>query len=418
MPGISNRRNLTGAMWRELTGRIPVAPALPAALALLLVATGPAVADATRRDGVAAQTQWQFAEDGVAFNSAFEGARLSSVERLGAFTYRLHVNPETKPINPSPWYGFEVRTRARQVLDLTMVFDGYRPRYTPWVSRDGVAWERFDLRAYRVDAGNGTARLLLRTSSEPVRVSAQPPVGVQDVENWMAAVAERVGARRLLVATSVQGAKIEAILFGNPQARDMVLVIGRQHPPEITGMRALFAFVDELASDSAAAEAFRHDHLVVVVPLLNPDGVVDGNWRTNSAGTDLNRDWGIFAQPETKGTAGFLADVMKHPGRRMVFALDFHSTWYDIFYTVTEDPSRRPGGVLNRWMAALGTHYPGRIEERPSAASSAVFKNWVFREYGAPSVTYEVGDTTEQELLHELATFAADALMRELSGSE
>ncbi|MDO5506032.1 MAG: M14 family metallopeptidase [Pseudoxanthomonas suwonensis] len=363
----------------------------------------------------AQDARWQFPEDGVEFDATFEGARLNGVERLGAFTYRLHVTPETSPINPSPWYGFEVRTRARQVLDLTMVFDGYRPRYTPWISRDAQAWDRVDLRAYRVDREADAARLLLRASQDAMRVSAQPPVLEADIQAWTSAVADRVPTRRVPVATSVRGRPIEAMLLGNTDARDVVLVLGRQHPPETTGMRALFAFVDALTADSPAARAFRERHLVVVVPLMNPDGVAAGHWRTNSAGTDLNRDWGPFAQPETRGVAEFLAQLMAPASRRMAFALDFHSTWYDIFYTVTEDPARRPGGVLNRWMAAMDARYPGRIEERPSAASSAVFKNWVFREYGAPSVTYEVGDTTEQASLHELATFAAESLMQELT---
>src|SRR3546814_8404193 len=56
---------------------------------------------------------------------------------------------------------------------------------------------------------------------------------------------------------------------------------------------------------------------------------------------------------------------------------------------------------------------PGRIRESASPSGhSAVFKNRAFRQYHAPTVTYEVGDKTGSELLHELATFAADRAMR------
>src|SRR3546814_10318690 len=57
--------------------------------------------------------------------------------------------------------------------------------------------------------------------------------------------------------------------------------------------------------------------------------------------------------------------------------------------------------------------YPGLIRESASpSGNSAVFKNWAFRQYQAPTVTYEVGDKTGSAQLHELATFAADSAMR------
>src|SRR3546814_11349283 len=97
----------------------------------------------------------------------------------------------------------------------------------------------------------------------------------------------------------------------------------------------------------------------------------------------------------------------------LAFAIDFHSTWSDVFYTVEEAPSRRPGGVLRRWIDDMQQRYPGRIRESASpSGNSAVFKNWAFRQYHAPTVTYEVGDKTGSEQLHELATFAADRAMR------
>src|SRR3546814_20046788 len=57
--------------------------------------------------------------------------------------------------------------------------------------------------------------------------------------------------------------------------------------------------------------------------------------------------------------------------------------------------------------------YPGRIRESASpSGNSAVFKNWAFRQYQAPTVTYEVGDKTGREQMHELATFAPDRAIR------
>src|SRR3546814_5882297 len=96
------------------------------------------------------------------------------------------------------------------------------------------------------------------------------------------------------------------LALGNPDAREVLLVLGRQHPPETTGTQALMGFVDELAADSLLARDFRERTLVIVLPLLNPDGVVEGNWRGNINGQDLNRDWGPFTQSETRAARDLL----------------------------------------------------------------------------------------------------------------
>src|SRR3546814_2301684 len=95
---------------------------------------------------------------------------------------------------------------------------------------------------------------------------------------------------------------------GKPDWREVLRGLGRQHPRETTGTQALMGFVDELAADSPLARDFRERTLVIVLPLLNPDGVVEGNWRGNINGQDLNRDWGPFTQSETRAVRDVLKD--------------------------------------------------------------------------------------------------------------
>src|SRR3546814_4672227 len=96
------------------------------------------------------------------------------------------------------------------------------------------------------------------------------------------------------------------------------------------------------------------------------------------------------SQSETRAVRDLLERELDDDGRRLAFAIDFHSTWSDVFYTVEEAPSRRPGGVLRRWIDDMQQRYPGRIRESASpSGNSAVFKNWAFRQYHAPTVTYE-----------------------------
>src|SRR5690606_31593321 len=115
-------------------------------------------------------------------------------------------------------------------------------------------------------------------------------------------------------------------------------------------------------------------------------------------------------QPETRAVRDLLEAALGDEGR-IAFAIDFHSTHRDVSYTDAEDPSRAPGALLHAWIAAMQARFPGRIEERAFAATSNVFKNWAYCRFGAPAVTYEVGDHTPAAVLDEVAHHAADVLM-------
>ena len=50
-------------------------------------------------------------------------------------------------------------------------------------------------------------------------------------------------------------------------------------------------FVRELISDSEYAQMLRSHFQFKIVPMLNPDGVINGNYRFSGYGCDLNRRW-------------------------------------------------------------------------------------------------------------------------------
>ena len=49
--------------------------------------------------------------------------------------------------------------------------------------------------------------------------------------------------------------------------------------------------VNFLLSDDEEARELRTNYIIYVIPMLNIDGVIHGNHRTNLAGFDLNRKW-------------------------------------------------------------------------------------------------------------------------------
>lgn len=70
-----------------------------------------------------------------------------------------------------------------------------------------------------------------------------------------------------------------------------ILITARVHPGETQASFALEGIVNFLLSDCDEAKELRQNFIIYVVPMLNIDGVVHGNHRTNLPGFDLNRKW-------------------------------------------------------------------------------------------------------------------------------
>ena len=73
--------------------------------------------------------------------------------------------------------------------------------------------------------------------------------------------------------------------------RKGVVFSARAHPGESVGSWMMHGVIDFLTGDSQEAAIIRENFVVKVIPMINPDGVINGNYRTNLAGNDLNRKW-------------------------------------------------------------------------------------------------------------------------------
>jgi len=74
--------------------------------------------------------------------------------------------------------------------------------------------------------------------------------------------------------------------------RKGVILTARVHPGESVGSWMMKGALDFLVdSNSVEAEYLRQHFVFKVVPMLNPDGVINGNYRCSLAGCDLNRRW-------------------------------------------------------------------------------------------------------------------------------
>lgn len=70
--------------------------------------------------------------------------------------------------------------------------------------------------------------------------------------------------------------------------KKVVLVTARIHPGESNSSHVCDGFIRFLVSEEKPVELLQKYHFFII-PMLNPDGVVAGNYRTSLFGKDLNR---------------------------------------------------------------------------------------------------------------------------------
>jgi murein tripeptide amidase MpaA len=363
---------------------------------------------------VTAGRTWTFDPDKVTFDTNFPRARLNECEQTPDGEFALLIQPENKPINHSPWFAFKVSAAKQRQVVLRLRAEGGSIRYRPKISTDCRHWislpaESFQL-SQRPDAGQGI--LTLEIGPEPIWVAAQELVSGEELEEWSRTLERLPFVTRSEIGRSIENRPLYKIEIGTaPAPARHVVIVGRQHPPEVTGSLALMRFVEEIIGDSSLARSFRNEYRVLLVPLLNPDGVERGHWRSNMGGVDLNRDWGIFAQPETRAVRDQILALKEHGS--IVLHLDFHSTFNDVFYTQPDEPIVGRDSFTRPWIEGIQRRFPDYKVNRSASepARLVTSQSWAYNTFGIPAITYELGDNTDRALLRQISAGAAQEMM-------
>lgn len=77
---------------------------------------------------------------------------------------------------------------------------------------------------------------------------------------------------------------------GNKEKKAIFLT-ARVHPGETMSSYVIEYIIEFLLSNSSLARNLRENFVFKIVPMLNIDGVIVGNYRCNLSGADLNRQY-------------------------------------------------------------------------------------------------------------------------------
>ncbi|XP_006875943.1 PREDICTED: cytosolic carboxypeptidase 1-like [Chrysochloris asiatica] len=101
--------------------------------------------------------------------------------------------------------------------------------------------------------------------------------------------------------------------------RPYIFLSARVHPGETNASWVMKGTLEYLMSNNPTAQSLRESYIFKIVPMLNPDGVINGNHRCSLSGEDLNRQW-QSPNPDlhptiyhAKGLLQYLAAVKRLP---------------------------------------------------------------------------------------------------------
>uniref|UniRef100_A0A383WKG5 Peptidase M14 domain-containing protein n=1 Tax=Tetradesmus obliquus TaxID=3088 RepID=A0A383WKG5_TETOB len=307
----------------------------------------------------------------LVFESRFECGNLRRVVQVYRFEYDLVLQPDINTRGHTQWYYFSVRNmRPGQayifnIINLQKPDSLYNMGMLPLLHsaqqmrRKGIGWVRAGSDVYygpnSIKRGKQQPYFALTFTMEfpheddTVHLAHCYPYSYSDLQNHLYVLLKEPSntamMQRACMATSLAGNAVDVLTITAPEGcgkplsqRQGVVLSGkhcsRVHPGETNASWMMKGALHQLLGSSAEAAQLREQFVFKVVPMLNPDGVVVGNYRCSLAGLDLNRVWqepDARLQPVICAFKGMIKAFMQE--REVVLFVDMHghSRKYGVF---------------------------------------------------------------------------------------
>lgn len=369
----------------------------------------------TKRIEIQTKQTYELKDMGVFASNDFDGARLNGFVKENDSTAIVVINPENTPINNSGYYAFNTWSTTPKTFYFKFQYpEGYNHRYIPKLKTESN-WSILD--SSFIFKKDSIVTIKLNLSKEPVVVAAQVIESSSDVKKWYTDVVKGkedfVKLKSVGKSTNGRDLPVLDIYKGDKKNKDIIILLTRQHPPEVTGYYAFQSFLQTILNDSGLSKEFLDQYRILAFPILNPDGVDMGHWRHNAGGVDLNRDWSAYKQPEIKKVVSFIDKTSKKDSGKIILGLDFHSTWHDVFYTNKTRKETTLPNFVSDWFAALEKNIPNyKVNEEAGNSTKPVSKGWFLYGHDAVGITYEIGDATPKKSIELFGSVSAEQMMR------
>ena len=249
------------------------------------------------------------------FDSTFESGNLDLAVKAKDMEYDLYMRTDANTRGHRQWYYFSATPQVPgevrfNILNFTKNESLYSQGMMPCVYDEGepeLGWHRAGMNIrYKTSKINPFTRrcyycltfsYVFKNIGKKVFFAYAIPYTYTRLRKLLVEVSsgKEMIVKREELGKSLSGVEVPLVTITNfgiqVSRKQSVVVTGRVHPGETYGSYMMEGFIRFLVSDDPTAHFLRDRLVFHIIPMLNPDGVIMGNYRTGFAGCDLNRQF-------------------------------------------------------------------------------------------------------------------------------
>ncbi|XP_045147052.1 cytosolic carboxypeptidase 2 [Echinops telfairi] len=264
------------------------------------------------------------ADSTLLFESRFESGNLQKAVRVDTYEYELTLRTDLYTNKHTQWFYFRVQNTRKDITyrftivnllkPKSLYATGMKPLMYSELDADtrGVGWRRegANIKYYKNNTSDEkqqpffclTWTVQFPYDQDTCFFAHFYPYTYTDLQCYLLSVVNNPGHSQICklrtLCRSLAGNTVYLLTITNPSrspqeaaAKKAVVFSARVHPGESNGSWIMKGFLDFILSNSPDAQLLRDIFVFKVVPMLNPDGVIVGNYRCSLAGRDLNRHY-------------------------------------------------------------------------------------------------------------------------------
>uniref|UniRef100_A0A673U3J7 Cytosolic carboxypeptidase 2 n=1 Tax=Suricata suricatta TaxID=37032 RepID=A0A673U3J7_SURSU len=257
------------------------------------------------------------------FESRFESGNLQKAVRVDTYEYELTLRTDLYTNKHTQWFYFRVQNTRKDATYRFTIVNLLKPKSLYTIGMKPLMYSQLDAKTHNIgwrregneiryfknnrDDGQPPFYCLTWTVRFPhdqdtCFFAHFYPYTYTDLQCYLVSVANNPVQSQFCklrtLCRSLAGNTVYLLTITNPSrtpqeaaAKKAVVLSARVHPGESNGSWVMKGFLDFILSNSPDAQLLRDLFVFKVVPMLNPDGVIVGNYRCSLAGRDLNRHY-------------------------------------------------------------------------------------------------------------------------------
>uniref|UniRef100_A0A8D0L461 AGBL carboxypeptidase 3 n=1 Tax=Sphenodon punctatus TaxID=8508 RepID=A0A8D0L461_SPHPU len=265
---------------------------------------------------------WEGWGNTLIFEARFESGNLQKAVKISDFEYQLTLRTDLYTKRHTQWYYFQVTNTQTgmpyrfTIVNFTKPTSLYNRGMRPLLYSEAeakihkVGWQRTgnEIKYYKNNLSQDGHQYFSLTwtfqfphDKDTCYFAHCYPYTYTNLQEYLAAISrdpEQSKFCKIRILCHTLARNLVYVLTITSPAGDKevkpkaaVILTARVHPGETNSSWMMKGFLDYILGDSNDASLLRDTFVFKVVPMLNPDGVVVGNYRCSLAGRDLNRNY-------------------------------------------------------------------------------------------------------------------------------